>query len=115
MADEGRQPAEGNQDQDARRLGLVVQQEAHRLVSEAQLQPDPELLAAGWERRFTASGHRAQEMADLYAEMGYEVHLQRVKAEEFEDECEQCVVLALLEFVTIYTRRPEHPPHPNEP
>lgn len=103
MADETRQPQEEGEDT-ARRLGFVVRQEAQRILSEAQLRPDPELEAAGWERRFTADGRRAQEMVDLYTELGYDVHLEPVNAEEFADECEQCTLLALLEFTTIYTR-----------
>lgn len=106
--DDSRQPAES--EQSARRLGFVVQQEAHRILSEAQLQPDPELVAAGWERRFTADGRRAQEMVELYTQLGYEVHLEPVRADDFEDECEQCTLLALLAFVTIYTRSPAHNP-----
>lgn len=113
MVDDNRRPDESKQS--ARRLGFVVQQEAQRILSEAQLQPDPELAAAGWERRFTADGRRAQEMVELYTQLGYEVHLEPVQADAFEDECEQCVVLALLEFVTIYTRRPKRPPASTEP
>ena len=113
MAEKITQPGEkeGAQGQ-ARQLGFVVQQEAQRMLSEAELEPDPELVAAGWERRFTASGRRAREMIDLYTELGYEVHLEPVKAEEFADECEQCTLLALLEFTTIYTRSPDHDSSP---
>ena len=101
MKDKTRRPAEEGEGK-ARQLGFVVQQEAQRILSEAQLQPDPVLVAAGWERRFTADGRRAQEMVELYTELGYDVHLEPVKAEEFGDECEQCTLLALLEFATIY-------------
>ena len=34
--------------------------------------PDPARIAEGWERRFMAEGKRAQEMADLYGELGKE-------------------------------------------
>lgn len=103
MEEKGRQ-TEGSEEK-TQQLGFVVQQEAHRVLSEAQLEPDPELVVAGWERRFTADGRRAREMVTLYSELGYEVHLEPVKADDFEDECEQCTLLALLEFVTIYTRK----------
>ncbi len=86
-------------------LGLIVQQEAHRVLSEAQLAPDPKLVAAGWERRFFADGRRVQEMVDLYTELGYAVHLEPIKAEAFTDDCEDCGLVALLKFVTIYTRK----------
>lgn len=109
MADEISQPENDEENEgQARQLGFVVQQEAQRILSEAQLRPDPELVAAGWERRFTADGRRAREMVTLYTELGFDVHLEPVKAEEFEDECEQCTLLALLEFVTIYTRPKGH-------
>lgn len=88
-------------------LSFVVQQEAHRVLSEAQLAADPALTAAGWERRFVTDSRRTQEMIDLYTEMGYEVHLEPLKQEEFDDECEDCGLVALLKFVTIYTRKKE--------
>ncbi len=87
-------------------LGFIVQQEAHRVLSEEQLEADPALLAAGWERRFISDGRRAQEMVALYTELGYEVHLEPVRSAEFTDDCEDCGLVALLRFVTIYTRRP---------
>ena len=116
MADEIRQPKEDQGSEGkARQLSFVVQQEAQRILSEAQLQPDPELVAAGWERRFTADGRRAQEMVELYTDLGYEVHLEPVKTEEFDEECEQCALLALLEFTTIYTRPKGNDPASNNP
>ncbi len=75
------------------------------MLSETQLAPNPELLAAGWQRRFISDGRRAQEMAALYTELGYEVHLEPVKTEAFSDDCEECSLVALLQFVTIYTRK----------
>ena len=86
-------------------LGFVVQQEAHRILSDAQLEPDPALLAEGWERRFIADGRRAKEMIDLYTELGYEVHVEPVHAEEFDDDCQDCGLIAVLKFGTIYTRK----------
>jgi hypothetical protein len=40
----------------ARSLGPIVEQEARRMLSEAQLAPDPARVADGWERRFIADG-----------------------------------------------------------
>lgn len=90
-------------------LSQMVQQEAHRILSQAQLAPNPALVAAGWERRFISNGRRAQEMAALYTELGYEVHLEPVRAEEFDDDCQDCGLVALLNFVTLYTRKKERP------
>lgn len=87
------------------KLGFIVQQEAHRVLSEAQLSADPELLAQGWERRFITDGLRAREMVDLYTELGYEVHLEPIDQEQFSEECEECVLVALLKFATLYTRK----------
>lgn len=76
------------------------------MLSESRLEPDPELVAEGWERRFIADGRRAEEMTALYRELGYEVLTVPVKAEEFGDECDDCQLLGILKFTTIYTRQP---------
>ena len=87
------------------KLGFIVQQEAHRILSEGQLSADPDLVAQGWERRFITDGRRAREMVDLYSELGYEVHLEPLDEQEFAEECEDCALVALLKFVTLYTRK----------
>ena len=89
------------------KLGFIVRQEAHRVLSEEQLSVNPDLIAQGWERRFISDGRRAKEMVDLYTELGYEVHLEPVDQQEFRDECEDCGIVALLKFVTLYTRKKE--------
>jgi len=76
-----------------------------RFLPEAQLQPDPALVADGWERRFTADSQRAAEAVELYAKLGYEVRVESLRPEEITDECEGCHSLAALEFKTIYTRK----------
>lgn len=85
-------------------LGSVVQAEARRMLSEAQLEPDPQLIAEGWERRFIADRRRGEEMMTLYRDLGYEVRAEPVKPEEVGDECSDCLLLA-LQFRTIYTRK----------
>ena len=87
------------------RMGPVVEQEARRLLSEAQLEADPELLAAGWERRFVADRQRASEAMELYEQLGYEVCTRSLGSDELGDECEDCKLVALLQFQTIYTRK----------
>jgi hypothetical protein len=86
-------------------LGSIVGQEARRVLSEAQLAPDPTRLAEGWERRFIADGQRAEEMMALYRELGFEVCADPVTPEQVGDDCADCRLLMLLEFKTIYTRR----------
>jgi len=82
-----------------------VQQEASRVLSEAQLAPDPARLADGWERRFIADGPRADEAMRLYEELGFEVVADPVPPEALTGDCTDCQLLMLLRFKTIYTRR----------
>ena len=91
-----------------RALVSIVEQEARRVLSEAQLEPDPQRLADGWERRFVADGPRVEEMMALYRDLGFEVCADPVTPEQVGDDCADCRLLMLLEFKTIYTRkRPE--------
>jgi hypothetical protein len=76
-----------------------------RFLSEAQLQPDPALVADGWERRFIADSQRAAEAIELYTELGYEVRVESLRPEDIRDECEGCRSQAALQFKTIYTRK----------
>ena len=88
-----------------KRLAMLVQEEARRMLSEAALEGDPKLLAEGWERRFMADAERAKEAVELYEELGYEVRTEAVRSEDVADDCEDCQLLMLLEFQTIYTRK----------
>lgn len=92
------------------RLGRVVEAEARRMLSQEQFEPDPRLVAQGWQRRFMADGLRAREAIELYQELGYEVRAEPVRTEEVADECGDCQLLMALRFTTIYTRslRKEH-------
>jgi hypothetical protein len=94
----------------AESLGPIVEQEARRVLSEAQLKGDPARLAEGWERRFIADGERAKEAMELYSQLGYEVCADPLRPEEMGEECDDCQLLALMQFKTIYTRKP--PPTP---
>ncbi len=87
-------------------LGPLVEQEAKRLLSERVLEGDPQRLADGWERRFIADGRRAEEAIALYEQLGYEVCADPVQREDVGDDCDECQLVALLKFVTIYTRKP---------
>lgn len=89
-----------------RRLSGVVQGEAHRMLSEAQLAPDPARAADGWERRFITDGTRLAEVVALYEAAGFEVCADPIRREEFPDDCDDCQLVGLLRFRTIYTRRP---------
>jgi len=63
---------------------------------------EEELIKEGWTKRFTASGERLKEMAQFYQELGFEVHLEPVSAEDFPEECQPCY--ALEGTYTLYTR-----------
>ncbi|MBZ5555202.1 MAG: hypothetical protein LAO21_21025 [Acidobacteriia bacterium] len=79
--------------------------EERKILPESKTQPDPELTAAGWERRFIAAGERAREAMELYTQLGFEVCAVPVQPSELEDGCEDCRAVSLLQFKTIYTRR----------
>jgi hypothetical protein len=70
---------------------------------------DPARLAEGWERRFIADGVRAQEVADLYSRLGYEVCLDPLGPEDLSEGCEDCALVELMGFRVVYTRRSHHP------
>jgi len=91
---------------EVRRLGFLVEAEARRTLSEAQLEGDPQRIADGWERRFIADRPRAEEVIELYAGLGYEVCADPFMPDELADDCDDCLLVAQLRFVTIYTRRP---------
>jgi hypothetical protein len=63
------------------------------------------LAAAGWVRRFMATGPRVEESVALYQALGYDVRLVRPSAAELREECGECR-LALELFRVLYTRRP---------
>jgi len=91
----------------AKSLGPLVEQEARRFLSESQIEGDPQRIADGWERRFIADGRRAEEMVELYSQLGYEVCADPVSAEEVGNDCDDCQLLAALQFKIIYTRKRE--------
>ena len=88
-----------------KRVGMVVEGEVKRARAEGQIRPDPELIADGWERRFVADARRAEETMELYEQLGFEVRAEPAQAEELGDDCDDCQLLLLLQFKTIYTRK----------
>ena len=92
-------------DDTARRLGKVVQGEARRRLAERQLRPDPELIAKGWQQRFTADLQRTEEAVELYRDLGFEVHTEPVQFSEEWEDCQDCMLLMQMGFKVIYTRK----------
>ena len=76
-----------------------------RVLSPAQLEADPALVAEGWERRFTADQERAREAVELYQQLGYEVRAEPVRPQELEDDCQDCRAVVAFHFLAIYTRK----------
>lgn len=87
------------------KVDVLFSRSAGRVHPGAQLQPDPALVADGWERRFAADSQRAAEAIELYSKLGFEVRAESLRPDEITDECEGCHSLAVLEFKTIYTRK----------
>ncbi len=72
---------------------------------------EDELIKEGWEKRFVADEPRLSEMAQMYEETGFEVHLEPVSAVEKLDEgnedCQQCRICfegADNQYKVIFTR-----------
>lgn len=85
-------------------LSSLVEIEANRALLEEALKPDPELISAGWERRFITDTNRAPDMIDLYSELGFEVRSVPISSEEFNQSCKDCGLMTLVPMLTIYTR-----------
>ncbi len=66
---------------------------------------NPELIAAGWQRRYLADHKRAEEAQTMYAELGYDVLLENPDPAQFDSDCGDCANSACSAYVVIYTRR----------
>ena len=91
-------------DETVRSLGLIVGQEARRVLTDSQLRADPKRFAAGWERRFVTDAGRIDEVVQLYEELGYEVAADPIRTDDLGEDCEDCHLLALRQFRMLYTR-----------
>jgi hypothetical protein len=85
-------------------LRLAVEGEARRVLSDAQIAPDPERVSQGWERRFVADESRVAEMVQLYHELGYETVVDSIRAADVVGDCGDCRLVALQRLKMIYTR-----------
>ena len=86
------------------KIESLLNHSSDRFLSEAQLEPDPALVAQGWQRRFTVDEERAKEVAQLYTELGYEVRSEPVVTGEVADDCHDCHSFMAVRLRTIYTR-----------
>ncbi len=71
---------------------------------------DPELEAAGWERRFLADEARAEEALETYRELGFEVMAVELTPSTLGPKCGSCAATICSAYVLIYTRRPGERP-----
>ena len=72
---------------------------------ESAIAADPELLAAGWVRRYLADSDRAREAVELYTKLGYEVKAQELTPANFDTSCGDCPSHVCQAYVLIYTRK----------
>jgi hypothetical protein len=68
------------------------------------LTPDPDLSAKGWELRFIADPRMAGDAEETYSEVGYEVKLEPLSADDLKDECGACGIV-FEQFKAVYTRK----------
>jgi hypothetical protein len=66
--------------------------------------PAEKLIKEGWQKQTTYDDPRLSEMAEMYQEIGLEIHLEPFNAEN-ESGCTGCMQLMPDLFKTIYTRR----------
>ena len=63
-----------------------------------------ELARQGWQRKSTYDEPRLSEMAEMYKDIGLEVHLEPFHADE-EPGCTACMAASPELYKTIYTRK----------
>jgi len=77
-------------------------------VTDEELGPvaDRRLVEDGWQRRYLADPDRANEAAESYRELGFEVRIERLTPDHFGPQCQSCAQTICSSYVMIYTRRP---------
>lgn len=74
--------------------------------SQFSVADDPELIAAGWVRRFLADPKRAQEAMEMYTDLGFEVMAKKLSPDDFGPMCGECGASVCHSYVVVYTRKP---------
>ncbi len=62
-----------------------------------------QLTLEGWKKQSTLDEPRLSEMAEMYKEIGFEVHLEPFNPDE-ELGCSECMKISAERYKTIYTR-----------
>lgn len=65
---------------------------------------EEELVRDGWEKKTTFDDPRLSEIAKMYIEIGFEVHIEPFHPEE-EPGCTECMKTDPDRYKTIYTRK----------
>ena len=64
----------------------------------------PELLAAGWIRRFLVGPDRLAEVTELYEGMGHEIRLEKLQPDAFAEKCGDCPAVVCRTYQLLYSR-----------
>lgn len=67
---------------------------------------DPDLIEAGWERRFLADPDRLEEATEIYRSLGLEIRAEPLGPSDFGPDCQDCSSDVCSSYVLIYTRKP---------
>ena len=65
---------------------------------------EQQLVRQGWEKRTTYDEPRLSEMAELYAQLGFEVHLEPFDPTD-QPGCAECLLQQPQRYKTLYTRK----------
>jgi hypothetical protein len=105
-----RDGCEPNEEPISAPLRFIVTAETQRLLAGTHLEPDPRRVSEGWSPRFITDGARAEEMMQLYRQLGFEVVADPIAPQDRRGICEHCRVVMQLQFRIIYTRKPPQRP-----
>ncbi len=89
----------------SRPLSLLVEGEARRVLSEASFARTLRGSRTAGSAGSSADSARAEEAIRLYESLGFEVAADPIQPDEMGEDCDDCQLLALMKFRTIYTRR----------
>ena len=66
---------------------------------------EPELVAAGWERRTVTDPTRIDELEEVYSSLGFETCTTQMDPDSFGDACNSCAVTACSTYLALFTRK----------
>jgi hypothetical protein len=69
---------------------------------------EEELMQQGWQKQVMYDEPRLSELAEMYRQIGFEVHLEPFIADD-EAGCAECMKIAPERYKTIYTRQKSWP------